>query len=124
MVSIIDSLRPCNTTYRVVFIAGVKSDIKLKVDIGVVTNPSCQRSFASQTIVATQLCAGGEAGKDSCGGDSGGPLMSTHLVGRKQISYLIGLVSYGARKCGSRGLPGVYTRVGEYMTWIESKITE
>jgi spatzle-processing enzyme len=87
----------------------------------VLSNSNCQRIFAGQSIAATQLCAGGEAGANSCGGDSGGPLMSTHLEGRRQVYYLVGLVSYGAKNC-NLALPGVYTRVGEFMRWIEGKL--
>lgn len=31
---------------------------------------------------------------------------------------LVGIVSYGPKKCGKVGLSGVYTRVSEYMDWI------
>lgn len=36
--------------------------------------------------------------------------------------YLLGVVSYGPEKCGTIGVPGVYTRVSEYIDWIESKM--
>ena len=55
--------------------------------------------------------------KDSCSGDSGGPLFATE----SKISYQIGLVSYGTNLCG-RGIPGVYTKVAAYLPWIESKM--
>ena len=54
-------------------------------------------------------------GKDSCAGDSGGP-----LIARESISdpmYLVGIVSFGTKKCG-KGLPGVYTNVTTYIPWI------
>ena len=61
------------------------------------------------------------AGKDSCGGDSGGPLM-IHKLNRnkKNRKYWvqIGLVSWGRAKCGSKGAPGVYTTIGYHMKWI------
>lgn len=65
-----------------------------------------------------QLCAGGESGKDSCSGDSGGPLWINEA---NETSYQIGLVSYGTRDCGV-GEPGVYTKVTNYLPWIESKL--
>lgn len=63
-----------------------------------------------------KLCAGG-SGKDSCGGDSGGPLMlqGAHRNVDRLIQY--GIVSYGPRLCGS-SFPGVYTDVTKFMKWI------
>jgi secreted trypsin-like serine protease len=92
------------------------------VNVQVVSNAACQRAFPSKKITTTQICAGGEEGKDSCGGDSGGPLMKTHVIGKKQFWYLVGLVSYGSSNCGTKDLPGVYTRLSEYMAWIESNL--
>ena len=61
------------------------------------------------------VCVGGrEAGKDSCGGDSGGPL--TRAQGREKV--LVGLVSWGVG-CGLKGVPGIYTETGQYLAWIE-----
>ena len=59
-------------------------------------------------------------GKDSCGGDSGGPMTFRHSV--NDPWYLVGLVSYGATKCGDK--PGVYTYVPHYIPWIRRKLQE
>lgn len=106
---------------------GYKSPIKLKVRVAGVTNQQCAQTYArSQSpkkISAQQLCAGGEAGKDSCNGDSGGPLMGYYKdnLGRAYF-YLAGVVSFGPQECGLAGWPGVYTRVSEYIPWIKSKL--
>lgn len=47
------------------------------------------------------ICAG-EFGRDSCNGDSGGPMVSGGLQ--------IGIVSWGATNCGGNA-PGVYASV-------------
>ena len=61
------------------------------------------------------------SGKDSCNGDSGGPLIYREFA--DDPWYQIGLVSFGTSVCGGKGgVPGVYTRVAEYMDWIESKL--
>ena len=69
----------------------------------------------------TQLCAGGELGKDSCNGDSGGGLFSDLLDGtdgKPRQWQVVGIVSFGSSRCGD-GKPGVYTRVSQYTQWIE-----
>lgn len=50
-------------------------------------------------------------------GDSGGPL--TCKV--NDASTVYGLVSWGDQ-CGRKNKPGVYTRVTEFVDWINSKI--
>ena len=70
---------------------------------------------------ATHLCAGGERGKDSCSADSGGGLFSDMTEGTVEEERrweVVGIVSYGTNKCGN-GTPGVYTRVSQYLEWIE-----
>lgn len=98
------------------------SPIKLKLLVPVQPLHSCAATFtrANVNIRDTQLCAGGEAGKDSCNGDSGGPLMNYALNDTSQF-YIEGIVSFGAR-CGLGGWPGVYTRVNRYLDWIQSNI--
>jgi len=73
----------------------------------------------SPVLEANNVCAGGEKGKDSCGGDSGGPLIIERKKGnspRKSWTQ-IGLVSWGVA-CGTPGVPGVYTNVQHYLKWI------
>ncbi|CAL4067884.1 unnamed protein product, partial [Meganyctiphanes norvegica] len=55
-------------------------------------------------------------GKDTCSGDSGGPLM----VQRGNKWYQIGIVSHGPNDCGNQNAPGVYTRVPNYNAWINN----
>merc|ERR1712130_410949 len=69
----------------------------------------------------SQICAGGQKGKDSCVGDSGSGLMRSRRDssrGGAGRSELIGVVSFGPRLCGTEGVPGVYSRVESFLTWI------
>jgi secreted trypsin-like serine protease len=58
-----------------------------------------------------------DTGKDTCAGDSGGPL----AVDVGGVTRLYGVVSYGASKnCGVAPIYGVYTKVSAYSSWIAS----
>merc|ERR1712013_636531 len=98
---------------------GVAARTLQKLDIPALDNETCTTKFGGFTPRSTQLCAGGENGKDSCKGDSGGGL----FIQREQYKpwFLIGVVSFGSKKCGS-GVPGIYTRVEDFVPWIEENI--
>lgn len=64
------------------------------------------------------MCAFNE-GRDSCGGDSGGPLL---LKGSSiDDDQLVGIVSWGI-SCANDDYPGVYSRISYYYDWIQSTI--
>lgn len=50
-------------------------------------------------------------------GDSGGPLACV----KDGASYLYGIISWGDG-CSKAGKPGVYTKVTQYVDWINKKI--
>ncbi|CAH2045746.1 unnamed protein product, partial [Iphiclides podalirius] len=95
------------------------STILLKVLVPVHTSEACKLYYnrnAKEDTTKNILCAG-ELGKDSCKGDSGGPLM---LEGDYNGNFKIiqhGIVSHGPSQCGSK-FPGVYTDVSWFMKWI------
>ncbi|XP_069687883.1 venom protease-like [Periplaneta americana] len=71
----------------------------------------------------SMMCAGvDEGGKDTCGGDSGGPIQVK--VNSRQCDYaVVGLVSFGiGLDCARPGVPAVYTRVSSYVSWIEREV--
>lgn len=102
------------------------SNLKLKVNVDGVSNNDCQRVYSSENrqIIGSQVCAGGKKGFDSCRGDSGGPLMRQNERGTPPYWYLAGLVSYGPSPCGMENWPGVYTRVGSFIPWIEANVRQ
>lgn len=98
---------------------GRPSNVLLKVFLPVMEQNDCIKRYKDITKIShLQMCAGGTSRSDSCAGDSGGPL---HVIAALHgDSRLIqqGIVSFGPRDCGRRGLPGVYTRVAYYLDWI------
>ncbi|XP_015120009.1 CLIP domain-containing serine protease 2 [Diachasma alloeum] len=97
------------------------SAIKLKLAIPIVDLSACQGRYASAgvNLGSSQLCAGGGRGKDSCRGDSGGPLMSMETAADGTGKWTAaGVVSFGPSPCGMEGWPGVYTRVASFTDWI------
>lgn len=114
-----------------------------KVTVQAFGRKQCQQYYNADHVTidpVTELCAGTvNGGKDSCAGDSGGPLFETivqtikpsrgkkHNAGRKprySIHYRqVGIVSWGM-KCGDYHFPGVYTRVAApvALTFIDQQI--
>nr|XP_045618584.1 serine protease filzig-like [Procambarus clarkii] len=94
-----------------------------EVELPIITNSECQHWFTEaghiKNIKPEFFCAGYKLGKkDSCEGDSGGPLSIRGDDGRW---ILAGTVSHGI-KCAYPNLPGVYMRMTYYKPWIESII--
>lgn len=83
-----------------------------KVQVSVVSHQSCDRRFRVPINNQTMLCAS-DVGKDTCSGDSGGPLLDG------MIQY--GITSFG-RRCADPNAPGVYTRVSTFAGWIQESI--
>lgn len=94
---------------------GPYSAILQQVTLRVWNNSECDTKFV-QPIHKVFLCAGPVKDKgDSCQGDSGGPLMVQDKTSKQWT--LIGIVSWGI-KCGDPGIPGIYTRVTEFLDFI------
>jgi secreted trypsin-like serine protease len=55
---------------------------------------------------------------------SGGPLMKYYERGNIPHYFLAGLVSYGPKNCGTKDIPGVYTRISKYIEWIQSNLKD
>jgi hypothetical protein len=96
------------------------SDHLIAVDVYPVDPNTCSRQYASITsiIPPKMMCAGHSLpNRDSCYGDSGGPLLD------KVTGKQVGIVSFG-KGCGDPDFPGVYARVSTYTSWIHDRICE
>jgi secreted trypsin-like serine protease len=97
-----------------------------EVDIEVIDPKECKAVYESLqvpdfVIGDTEICATGPTGgKDSCFGDSGGPLIVADK-GYDRGYTQVGIVSWGPQ-CGNPLFPGVYTRVSSFSDWIEKNL--
>lgn len=89
-----------------------------------IPNDNCNRPEAyNGQIKDNMLCAMDLSGlQDACQGDSGGPLIIADINGRAQFDRLVGIVSFGPTPCGLGGVPGVYTRVSKFASWLKNTI--
>jgi trypsin len=93
------------------------SDDLQQVQVPIVADDTCAQSYGSDFDPATMVCAGvPQGGRDTCNGDSGGPLIVPGPL-------LVGTVSFGTF-CGVATQYGVYGRVGDttLRDWIESHL--
>ncbi|XP_034108565.1 trypsin beta [Drosophila albomicans] len=80
-----------------------------------------QNYFGAGTVTGSMFCAGSKSGlgdRDSCMGDSGGPLI-TSIAGRFK---LLGIVSWGLG-CANAQYPGVYTYVTAHTNWLTQTLS-
>ncbi|XP_050590762.1 uncharacterized protein LOC126922324 [Bombus affinis] len=106
---------------------GSSSNIKLKLTLPIVDEVQCQMTYGNVGVALGygQICAGGQKGKDSCRGDSGGSLMAVERDQNGSARWVaVGVVSFGPSPCGMPGWPGVYTRVIDFVPWILSKMRQ
>lgn len=85
------------------------------VEVPLVDHSLCRQTMEGD-VTENMLCAGVLGGiKDACEGDSGGPMM----VKYRNTWFLIGLVSWGELGCGHKDRLGIYTKVSNYLEWID-----
>ncbi|NXA86651.1 GRAA protein, partial [Melanocharis versteri] len=91
----------------------------MEVNITVIRREICNDKNhydGKPVITENMICAGAKnGGKDSCKGDSGGPLRCN--------GEMRGITSFGKPKCGEPDGPGVYTRLTKRnLEWIRNTI--
>uniref|UniRef100_A0A8D2ZSN2 Peptidase S1 domain-containing protein n=1 Tax=Scophthalmus maximus TaxID=52904 RepID=A0A8D2ZSN2_SCOMX len=93
---------------------GSLTNLLQKAAVNIIEQADCQQSYGN-VLTPNMMCAGYmEGGKDTCLGDSGGPLTCRRLSGQW---FIAGVTSWG-HGCGRMGFPGVYTRVTSVRKWI------
>jgi hypothetical protein len=88
--------------------------VLLKVDLKVMDQAQCTNlpGYGPAKIQGKVFCATNPH-RSTCQGDSGGPIILTNGA-----PTLVGIISWGKKRCTGDGQPGVYTRVATYVDWI------
>ncbi|XP_033155365.1 serine protease 53 [Drosophila mauritiana] len=98
-----------------------KSSNKLQmVQIDKIDRQTCKTSYWYDSD-DTKFCAGTSDGKDTCGGDSGGPLYTQMFFDDIKRVTQLGIVSSGSTYCR---VFGVYTNVMAHIDFIERVVLD
>ncbi|XP_026526600.1 complement factor D-like [Notechis scutatus] len=93
---------------------GKKPDKLQFVQLSIIDRNQCNmRRYHDGSVTENMMCAESKK-KDSCKGDSGGPIVCNGTAE--------GIVTTGSTVCGNWRKPGIYTRTAPYVSWINSTI--
>jgi len=99
--------------------AGYQPDHLLKVQLQIVPGENCLAH--GEFVDEMMICIGQGDRKDTCPGDSGGPVVyKEYESDEKWIG--VGLVSFGGAGCGNYGVRGTYTKLSTYRPWIQQYV--
>ncbi len=97
---------------------GNSSLVLRKVSLPVTKQQECSQQYRIRYAIANSMICSQAPGKDTCAGDSGGPLLMEGPGGRW---IQVGITSFGIR-CAEPDFPGVYTRVASFGRWISDDL--
>ncbi|KAL4685317.1 hypothetical protein H8957_005403 [Semnopithecus entellus] len=112
---------PCYVTgWGYLQTSGPPSEVLQQGRLLVVDYDTCSSpDWWGSTVKTNMICAGGDGEISSCFGDSGGPLNCQASDGRWEVH---GIVSFGSSfGCNYYRKPSVFTRVSNYIDWINSE---
>jgi len=93
-------------------------DALQEVELDVISNVDCANRFDGiNGVDAGMICGAGNDIVGACNGDSGGPFVCRDEAGD---SYLAGIVSWGMQPCAQLKFASVYTRVSEFLDFINN----
>jgi hypothetical protein len=96
----------------------------LNVGLPLVATSDCAARWSDSKVGEGQICADFDAGtvrRDSCNGDSGGPINAYDSRG---CPIQVGLVSWGHEDCGLIKNYGVYTRISYHAAWLRRRVPD
>nr|XP_002131650.1 chymotrypsin-like elastase family member 2A [Ciona intestinalis] len=93
------------------------SDPLLQTDAQIASDSACSQAHGLNINDQSKYVCSVGTGRDTCDGDSGGPL---HCLRSTGSWYLAGITSFGD-ECGSTS-GGVYVEVQRYLSWIQARM--
>lgn len=93
-----------------------------EVDLSIASITSARKIYGVSNLDNRHLAAIA-SGKDTCAGDSGGPLFDPDGAAAGLSPLLVGITSYGLG-CAKPDIPGIYTNVGNYFSWISAFLAQ
>ena len=99
-------------------VTGTQATTLVEAQVPMVSDASCLNRWGAVNFRSSSMVCAGGASIDTCGGDSGGPLM----VVRNGAFAIVGVTSWGGDPCAQAGMPGVYARVAApaLSSWVRS----
>ena len=103
--------------------SGLLPNLLQQVNMPLVSDEDCSKSYPNQFDSVSEVCAGYElGGKDACQGDSGGPLIIQRVsTANLDGQTLIGITSWGDG-CARAKKYGVWAKVASIIPWIKDYI--
>jgi len=92
-----------------------------KVDLDVLSTEKCRPYFRPRSRITNNMLCTLKPKKDTCQGDSGGTI--DYMDPETKQYMAIGIVSWGYG-CARDNKPGVYTKVTNYLDWMQSTTGE
>jgi len=95
------------------------------VDVPIISKKSIDAiPIYGEELPRDSLLAGDSEGeKDTCDGDSGGPLLERNVL-RGEWRLLAVVAGGSDLGCAIKGAPGLYTSIESHLSWIESIVVE
>lgn len=93
-----------------------------EVDLAIASISSARQAYRVSNLDNRHLAAIAN-GKDTCAGDSGGPLFDLDGANGGTSPLLVGITSYGLG-CAVRNVPGIYANVGNFFPWISAFLAQ
>ncbi|KAL4430846.1 hypothetical protein ABPG75_006102 [Micractinium tetrahymenae] len=97
------------------------------LDLPAVSLEQCRQQWsyagaAPSLLGEGHLCAGLQAQRNICFGDSGGPLLLTGASTAEDVQ--LGITSFSFPVCALPGMPGVFTFIPHYRQWIDEQLAQ